>query len=132
MLNIGHPLSKVTDGLKELLEFGAVSSPGYVDDTVNETRGFRNSCTNKRSQPLARCLKRFSASIFLLEHRDRQFSCAGKEVTRPAYEIVQEMFDADRQTQEVDWALLDICAPFSAGYFAGLEFPSCGVSGGTL
>jgi hypothetical protein len=45
-----------------------------------------------------------------------QASYSGKLVIR-AGEVVQEVFDGDQQAQGLDWALLDIFAPFRAEYY---------------
>jgi hypothetical protein len=55
-------------------------------------------------------------AIFLFEHCDLQASYTGKQVIRSG-EAVQEVLDGDQQVQGLEWALLDIFAPFRAEYY---------------
>ncbi len=62
-------------------------------------------------------------AVFLLTFRDEQYSYSKKWVIRGG-EIIQGIQDYCQKTQAIDWALLDIFAPFLAEYEAGLEFGS--------
>ncbi len=113
-------MSEVAEGLKELLEFKTVKNLGYVNKDVNKARRFRLEFKDKSygivNSHLIRVSKAFPAAIFLLEYFDTQASYSGKRVIR-AGEVVQEVFDGDQQVQGLDWALLDIFAPFRAEYY---------------
>ena len=115
-----QPVSEVTEGLTELLEFKVVRNLGYVDNTVNKARRFSIEFKDKSDgivrSHLFEISEAFPAAIFLLEYRDTQASYTGKQVIR-AGEVVQEVFDGDQQAQGLDWALLDIFAPFRAEYY---------------
>jgi len=113
-------VSEVAEGLTELLAFKAVRNLGYIDNTLNKARRFRIEFKDKRDGTVRSHLfeisEAFPAAIFLLEYRDTQSSYTGKQVIR-AGEVVQEVFDGDQQVQSLDWALLDIFAPFKAEYY---------------
>jgi hypothetical protein len=115
----GQQANEVTEGLKELLEFKAVRNLGYVSNDVNKARRFSLSFKDRHygiiDNQLAEVSEAFPSAVFLLEYRDAQASYAGKRVMR-AGEIVQEVFDGDQRVQGLDWALLDIFAPFEAEY----------------
>ena len=116
----GQPLSEVAEGLKELLEFKTVKNLGYVHQDINKARRFSLEFKDKFygivDSHLTEVSRAFPAAIFLLEHFDAQASYSGKRVMR-AGEIVREVFDGDQQVQGLDWALLDIFAPFRAEYY---------------
>ena len=115
-----QPVSEVAQGLTKLLEFKLVKNLGYVDNTLNKARRFRTEFADKRDgivrSHLFEISEAFPAAIFLLEYCDAQASYTGKQVIR-AGEVVQEVFDGDQQLQSLDWALLDIFAPFKAEYY---------------
>jgi hypothetical protein len=116
----GQPVSEVTKGLKELLEFKTVKNLGYVDNDVNKARRFSLDFKDKYygivDSHLTEVSRAFPAAVFLLEYLDTQASYSGKRVVR-AGEIVREVIDGDQQVQGLDWALLDIFAPFRAEYY---------------
>jgi hypothetical protein len=115
----GQPVSEVAEGLKELLAFKTVKNLGYVHQDVNKARRFSLAFKSRYygiiDNQLAEVSEAFPKAIFLLEYFDMQASYAGKRVIR-AGEIVQEVFDGDQRVQGLDWALLDIFAPFEAEY----------------
>jgi hypothetical protein len=115
----GQPVSEVAEGLKELLEFKTVKNLGYVHNDVNKARRFRLEFKDKYygivDSHLIEVSRAFPVAVFLLEYFDTQASYSGKRVIR-AGEIVREIFD-HQQVQGLDWALLDIFAPFRAEYF---------------
>jgi hypothetical protein len=59
----------------------------------------------------------------MINYYDMQASYSGKWVER-AGELVHQIHDGHQQAQAIDWALLDIFAPFRAEYELGLEFGS--------
>ncbi|MGA2859029.1 MAG: hypothetical protein ABSE40_19335 [Candidatus Sulfotelmatobacter sp.] len=115
-----QPVSEVTEGLKRLLEFKAVKNLGYLNNSVNKARRFSISFNDKRHgivwSHLLEVSGTFPAAIFLLEYCDEGVSYAGKKVIR-AGKVVQEVHDGDQQVQGLDWALLDIFAPFRTEYY---------------
>jgi hypothetical protein len=115
-----QPLAEVAEGLKRLLEFKAVKNLGYLNNSVNKARRFRIAFNDKRYgivwSHLLEASRAFPAAIFLLEYCDEGVSYAGKQVIR-AGEVVHELHDGDRQVQGLDWALLDIFAPFRTEYY---------------
>jgi hypothetical protein len=115
----GQPLG-VQEDLKQLLEFKTVKNLGYVHDEVNKARRFTLAFKDKHygivGSHLFEVSEAFPTAIFLLEYHDMQASYSGKRVIR-AGEIVQEVFDDDQKVQGLDWALLDIFAPFRAEYY---------------
>lgn len=117
---LGQPVSEVAVGLKRLLEFKAVRNLGYVNTSVNKARRFRIAFNDKRygivQSHIFEVSAAFPAVIFLLEYCDEGVSYAGKKVIR-AGKVVQEVHDGDQQVQGVDWALLDIFAPFRTEYY---------------
>jgi len=116
----GQPVSEVAEGLKELLEFKTVKNLGYVHQDVNKARRFSLSFKDRHygiiDSHLAEVSEAFPKGIFLLEYFDMQGSYSGKRVIR-AGEVVQEVFDGDQKVEGLDWALLDIFAPFRAEYY---------------
>jgi hypothetical protein len=112
-------VSEVAEGLKELLEFKTVKNLGYMHQGVNKARRFSLEFKDKSygivDSHLTEISRAFPAAIFLLEYFDTQASYSGKQVIR-AGEVVQKVFDGDQQAQGLDWALLDIFAPFRAEY----------------
>ena len=115
----GQQANEVTEALKELLEFKAVRNLGYVSNDVNKARRFSLSFKDRHygiiDSQLAEVSEEFPTAVFLLEYRDAQASYTGKRVMR-AGEIVKEVFDGDQRVQGLDWALLDIFAPFETEY----------------
>ena len=113
-------MSEVREGLKELLEFKTVKNLGYVANEINKARRFSLSFKDRHygivDSHLAEVSEAFPAAVFLLEYFDAQASYSGKRVMR-AGEVVQEVFDGDQKVQGLDWALLDIFAPFRAEYY---------------
>lgn len=107
-------------GLKELLEFKAARNLGYVSNDVNKARRFSLAFKSKFygivESHLAEVSEAFPNAIFLLEYSDIQASYSGRRVLR-AGEVVQEVFDGDQNVEGLDWALLDIFAPFRAEYY---------------
>ncbi len=116
----GQPLSTVRKGLEELLEFKTVKNLGYVATEINKARrfslAFKDRSYSVVNSHLVGLSKAFPTAIFLLEYFDLQASYSGKRVMR-AGEVVQEVFDGDQKVQGLDWALLDIFAPFRAEYY---------------
>jgi hypothetical protein len=116
----GQQANEVTEALKELLDFKAIRNLGYVSNDVNKARRFSLAFKSRFygivDSHLIEVSEAFPKAIFLLEYRDAQASYAGKRVIR-AGEIVREVFDGDQRVQGLDWALLDIFAPFKAEYY---------------
>ena len=116
----GQPVSDVEEGLKRLIEFKTVKNLGYVSNDVNKARRFSLAFKSRYDgivdSHLVEVSEAFPKAIFLLEYFDMQASYSGKRVIR-AGEVVQEVFDGDQQAQGLDWALLDIFAPFRAEYY---------------
>jgi hypothetical protein len=116
----GQPVSDVAEGLKRLIEFKTVKNLGYVSNDVNKARRFSLAFKSRYygivDSHLVEVSEAFPKAIFLLEYFDMQASYSGKRVIR-AGEVVQEVFDGDQQAQGLDWALLDIFAPFRAEYY---------------
>jgi hypothetical protein len=115
-----QPVSEVAEGLKELLKFKTVKNLGYVSNDVNKARRFSLAFKSRSygivDSHLVEISEAFPKAIFLLEYFDVQASYSGKRVMR-AGEVVQEVFDGDQKAQGLDWALLDIFAPFRAEYY---------------
>jgi hypothetical protein len=116
----GQPLSTVREGLKVLLDFKAEKNLGYVSNDFNKARRFSISFKDRHygiiDSHLTEISEAFPAAVFLLEYHDAQASYSGKRVMR-AGEVVQEVFDGDQNAQGLDWALLDIFAPFRTEYY---------------
>ncbi len=123
----GQTISEVTEPLKEVVGFEVVCNLGHLDPSVNKARRFRNSSKDKYrgivESHLSECTVTFPAAIFLLTYCDMQYSYSGKYVIR-AGEIVQRIHDGRQKAQGMEWALLDIFAPFRAEWDADLEFGS--------
>jgi hypothetical protein len=116
----GQPVSEVAEDLKELLKFKTVKNLGYVDPAVNKAQrfslSFKNSGYGIVDSHLAEVSEAFPKAIFLLEFVDMQASYSGKRVMRVG-QTVREVFDGDQKAQGLDWALLDIFAPYRTEYF---------------
>jgi hypothetical protein len=116
----GQSVSSVGESLKELLEFRAVRNLGYVSNDVNKARRFSLAFKSRSygivNGHLVEISEAFPKANFLLEYFDMHASYSGKRVIR-AGEVVQEVFDGDQKAQGLDWALLDIFAPFRAEYY---------------
>lgn len=116
----GQQLNEVTEGLDQLLEFKATRNLGYVANEINKARRFSLSFKDRHygivDSHLAEISEAFPNAIFLLECSDIQAGYSGKRVMR-AGEVVHEVFDGDQKVQGLDWALLDILAPFRAEYY---------------
>jgi hypothetical protein len=113
-------VSESAERLKELLEFKTVENLAYVHNDVSKARRFGLEFKDRYygivDSHLTEVSRAFPAAIFLLEYFDMQMSYSGKRVMRSG-EVVQEVFDGDQQVRGLDWALLDIFAPFRAEYF---------------
>lgn len=113
-------VSDVLEELKILLAFKRVNNLGVIAADENKARRFNLSFKDRHygiiDSHLAEVSEEFPTAVFLLEYRDAQASYAGKRVIR-AGEVVHEVFDGDQQVQGLDWALLDIFAPFEAEYY---------------
>lgn len=116
----GLPTSAVQEDLKQLLEFKTVKNLGYIAPQVNKARRFSLAFKDRSygivNSHLSKVSEAFPTAIFLLEYFDMQASYSGKRVIRGG-EIVQEVFDGDQKALGLDWALLDIFAPFRAEYY---------------
>ena len=116
----GQPVSEVAEGVKRLIEFKTVKNLGYVHNDVNKARRFSLAFKSRYygivDSHLVEVSEAFPNAIFLLEYFDMQASYSGKRVMR-AGEVVREVFDGDQRAQGLDWALLDIFAPFRAEYY---------------
>ena len=120
---LGQPVSEVAKGLPRLLEFKAVKNLVYADDRLNQARRFRIDFNRTRYgivwSHLDEVSGAFPTAIFLVECRDGGLDYASKTVIR-AGEVVRELYDGERPDQlGVDWALLDIFAPFRTEYYGG-------------
>jgi hypothetical protein len=118
---LGQPVSEVAEGLSRLLEFKAVKNLVYADDRLNQARRFRIDFNRTRHgvvwSHLGEVSLAFPAAIFLVECRDGGLDYASKTVIRDG-EVVRELYDGERPDQlGVDWALLDIFAPFRTEYY---------------
>ncbi len=117
----GQPVSEVAEGLPRLLEFKAVKNLVYAEDRLNPARRFRIDFNRTRHGILWSHLDEvsvaFPTAVFLVECRDGGLDYASKTVIR-AGEVVRELYDGERPDQlGVDWALLDIFAPFRTEYY---------------
>jgi hypothetical protein len=123
----GQPMSEIAEALKGLLEFKTERNLGYVHPEVNRARRFSLEFTDRQygivDSHLIEVSRTFPEAVFLVEYFDTQASYSGKRVIR-AGEFVQEVFDGDQQAQGLDWALLDIFAPFRTEYYGEYEFGS--------
>lgn len=117
----------VANNVRELVEFNATENLGYTHDSVNKARQFHTASKDKYSDivwsHLIEVSEAFPRAIFLLEYFDMQYSYSGKVVIR-AGQVLQRLHDGNQRAQAVDWALLDIFAPFRAEYSDGREFGS--------
>ena len=124
----GESVDEVAENLKGLLEFKTVKNLGYINDEVNKARRFTLAFKDKHygivDNHLFEVSDAFPTATFLLEYYDMQASYSGKRVMR-AGEVVREVHDGNQKTQGLDWALLDIFAPFRAEFYGdGYEFGS--------
>jgi hypothetical protein len=123
---LGQPAGEVANNLPRLLEFKAVKNLVYADDRLNPARRFSIDFKDKRYgivwSHLDEVSVAFPAAVFLVECRHGGLSYASKTVIR-AGEVVRELYDGERPDQlGVDWALLDIFAPFRTEYYGGGTF----------
>jgi hypothetical protein len=116
----GQSVDEVAENLKGLFEFKPIKNLGYVHEEINKARRFTLAFKDKHygivDSHLAEISEAFPNAIFLLEYSDVQASSSGKRVMR-AGDAVQEVFDGDQKVQGLDWALVDIFAPFRAEYY---------------
>jgi hypothetical protein len=125
----GHfdlPPSQAAAWVAPLLEFKFVEKLFHPDQRVNQARRFQNTFqryTGVVNSHLLFVSEEFPTAVFLLEYFDMQASYSGKRVIH-AGAVVQEVLDGNQQSQALDWALLDIFAPFKAEWSEGLEFGS--------
>ncbi len=116
----GQPVAEVAANLKELLEFKTVQNLGCLNNDVNKARRFSLELKDRyygiASSHVFEVSKEYPKAVFLLKYSDDMASYAGKRVIR-AGELVREVHDSDQQVQGLDWALLDIFAPFRAEYY---------------
>ena len=100
---------------------------GPVLSVEYKARRFKNSVYDRSVGIVQNYLFEVSAefpnTVFLLEYRDMDAAYSGKMVIR-AGDVVQQIFDGDQRAQALDWALLDIFAPFRAEWNEGLQFGS--------
>jgi len=118
---LSQPVSEVAEGLPRLLEFKAVKNLVYADDRLNQARRFRIDFNRTRHgivwSHLDEVSVAFPTAIFLVECRDGGLDYASKTVIR-AGKVVRQLYDGERPDQlGVDWALLDIFAPFRTEYY---------------
>jgi hypothetical protein len=118
---LNRPSQEVAEGIPRLLEFKAVKNLVYADDRLNKARRFRIDFNRTRYgivwSHLDEVSEAFPAAVFLVECRDGGLDYASKTVIR-AGEVVRELYDGERPDQlGVDWALLDIFAPFRTEYY---------------
>jgi len=123
---LSQPVSEVAEGLPRLLEFKAVKNLVYADDRLNQARRFRIDFNRTRHgivwSHLDEVSVAFPAAVFLVECRDGGLDYASKTVIR-AGKVVRQLYDGERPDQlGVDWALLDIFAPFRTEYYGGGPF----------
>lgn len=120
-------VEEIAQSVAELVSFEPVTNLFSVHESVNTARRFKNSfksrCVGLVNSHLGEVSAEFPNAVFLLAHRDPQWSCSGKVVIR-AGEKVQEVFDGDQKSQALDWVLPDIFAPFLAEWNEGLPFGS--------
>jgi len=120
-------VEEIAQPVAELVSFAPVTNLFYVHESVNKSRRFENSFKSRSAglvkSHLGEVSAEFPNAVFLLTHRDPQWSCSGKVVIR-AGEKVQDVFDGDQQSQSLDWVLPDIFAPFLAEWNDGLPFGS--------
>jgi hypothetical protein len=116
----GKEVSKIAENLKHLLEFKVVENLSSIDNAVNKARRFSIEFKARHygivQSHLFEVSEAFPTAIFLLDYCDMQYSYSGKQVIR-AGEVIQEALDNKQRAQSVDWALLDIFAPFRAEYY---------------
>ena len=117
----------VTETLREVVAFRTIVKLGYVDDSLNQARRFdtscRSWCTEIVETHILEVSAEFPATIFLLAYRDQGFSYSGKLVIHGGH-VVRKLHDGHQKTQALDWALVDIFAPFRAEYYGGHELGS--------
>ncbi len=122
-----QPVGEVAQSLKAFFSEFKTQNLFYQDDSVNKARQFSLSFKGRHhgivDSHLIEVSAAFPKAVFLLEYSDMQASYSGKQVMR-AGEIVQEVFDKDQKSQALDWALLDIFAPFRAEYCEEKPFGS--------
>jgi len=115
------------NSLRELVAFKAVSNLGYVHESVNKARRFQNSFKDHSEDPIYMYLCQvsiaFPSAIFLIDHRNMEWSCAWKKVMRNGV-VEQAVGDTEERAQLIEWMLLDIFAPFRAEYENGQPFGS--------
>jgi hypothetical protein len=123
----GLPVNEAVEALKELLAFKTVANLGNISNEANKARcfslGFRSKWGGIVDSHLFEISAAFPKAIFLLEYFDDLASYSGKQVMR-AGAVVQHVFDGDQKVQGLDWALLDIFAPFKAEYYGEHDFSS--------
>jgi hypothetical protein len=116
-----EPVTEVAKALKELLDFKVVKNLGHVDEATNKTRRF-SVCFKDRHQGIVRrhlleVSDAFPTAVLLLGYGSLEGGYSGKQVIRSG-EVVRDVF-SDQMADGVDWALLDIFAPFRTEYFGG-------------
>jgi hypothetical protein len=110
--------------LNELLRFTpADCSDSGITNALGKMRRFRLAIPILRfdivEAHLVDLSKQFLQTPFLVEYRDWYSSC--KRVMRDG-EIVQEAIDGVHRVHGMDWASIDIFAPFKAEYESGFPF----------
>jgi hypothetical protein len=116
-----EPASEVAEHLKELLEFKNFGRSRNSADR-RFSIAFEDTGYEIVWRHLLEVSGAFPKAVFLVEYRDNEANYASKTVMR-AGEVVQELFDDERPDQlGVDWALLDIFAPFRTEYYGGGTF----------
>jgi len=123
----GQTVSEIAEALNDLVWFEVVCNLGVVDPSVNKARRFRTHSVDRHRSVIESHLLEvsvgFPRTVFLLTFRDCQYSYSEKWVVR-AGKIAQRVQDYCLRGQGMDWALLDIFAPFLAEYDEELEFGS--------
>lgn len=121
------PKEEVTKAsVSSLVGFEPARNIFCVDPSVNKARVFK--CSFKRwtgivDSHVIEVSAKFPSSAFLLEDRDCQDDYCRKRVII-AGRLVKQTDDGHSRAQCIDWATLDIFAPFVSEYSLGLPFGS--------
>jgi hypothetical protein len=117
-------ISRITSRLNEH-GYTVVRNLGYIHPSKNKSRRFHAAGTGWRPAiaPVLIVSEAFPQAIFLLTYYDLCWSYSGECVIYGGREI-RGIHDGEQKAQSLDWALLDIFAPFRAEYENNLEVGS--------
>jgi len=118
--------NETAETLPALVGFEPVKNLFDVSESVNKARKFRNSFQRSVgvvNSHLYEVSKEFAAALFLVEYFDLASSYSGKMIIL-AGKLLHEVYDGNHHVQGMDWALIDVFAPFRAEYELGVPFGS--------